>query len=46
MLDPARSGSVRRVIEISGEPMGWGITIETARGAESPTVPVLFLGEV
>jgi len=46
MLDPARGGDVQRLMEISGSPSGWGVTIEPARGSPVPTQPVLYRAEV
>ena len=41
----ADGGQVRRVIEMSGEPVAWGVTIEPETGSETPTEPVLFVAE-
>ena len=45
LLDAADGGQVRRVIEMSGEPVAWGVTIEPETGSETPTEPVLFVAE-
>jgi anti-sigma-K factor RskA len=45
MLDAAEGGQVRRVIEMSGEPVAWGVTIEPEAGSETPTEPILFVAE-
>jgi anti-sigma-K factor RskA len=46
MLDPARGGQVQRLMDISGEPSGWGVTIEPAQGSDVPTQPVLYAASV
>jgi anti-sigma-K factor RskA len=45
MLDAADGGQVQRVIEMNGEPVAWGVTIEPETGSETPTEPVLFVAE-
>lgn len=45
MLDGADGGQVRRVIEMSGDPTAWGVTIEPESGSQTPTEPILFLAE-
>ena len=46
LLDPADDGEVRRVIELAGDPLAWGVTIEPEAGSEAPTEPVLFAAQV
>ena len=46
MLDPAKGGEVQRLIDISGAPSGWGVTIEPAQGSDVPTEPVLYNAQV
>ena len=46
LLDPAEDGDVQRVMEISGTPAGWGVTIESEQGSDMPTEPVLYHAEV
>jgi len=46
MLDPAENGEVRRMIDVTGAPTGWGITIESEQGSPVPTLPVLFLASM
>jgi anti-sigma-K factor RskA len=46
VLDPAKDGEVQRLVDISGAPSGWGVTIESEEGSEVPTEPVLYLAEV
>jgi anti-sigma-K factor RskA len=45
MLDPAKGGEVQRLIDISGSPSGWGVTIEPEQGSDVPTEPVLYHAE-
>lgn len=45
LLDRAGSGEVRRVLELAGQPLKWGVTIEPAGGSPSPTGEILFLGD-
>jgi hypothetical protein len=46
LLDPAKDGDVQRLMEISGTPAGWGVTIESEKGSDVPTEPVLYHAEV
>ena len=46
MLDPADGGRVEHVVDITGRPVAWGVTIEPASGSEVPTMPILFAAEV
>lgn len=46
MLDPAEKGTIKRMVPMEGEPFGWGITIEDEQGSATPTLPVIFRGEV
>ena len=46
LLDPAKGGDVQRLMDISGTPAGWGVTIESEQGSDVPTEPVLYHAEV
>ena len=46
LLDPAKDGDVQRLMDISGTPAGWGVTIEPEQGSDVPTEPILYLAEV
>ncbi len=46
LLDPAKGGKVQRLIDVSGAPSAWGVTIEPAQGSTVPTEPILYLAEV
>ncbi len=46
LLDAAADGSVRRVVDVSGRPAAWGVTIEPAEGSTAPTLPILYQAEV
>jgi anti-sigma-K factor RskA len=46
LLDPATGGEVQRLMDFSGSPAGWGVTIEPAAGSTVPTEPILFQAEV
>lgn len=46
MLDAAAGGEVRRILDLAGAPVKWGITVEPMAGSTSPTGEILFLGNV
>jgi anti-sigma-K factor RskA len=46
LLDPAKGGDVQRVMDFSGAPAGWGVTIEPEQGSDVPTEPILYLAQV
>ncbi len=46
MLDAADGGDVRRILNLDGTPLKWGITIEPAGGSVVATGELLFLGSV
>jgi anti-sigma-K factor RskA len=46
LLDAANGGQVRRVLDVSGSPARWAITIESAGGADAPTTDLIFAGAV
>ena len=46
LLDPAEDGDIKRLIDFSGEPSGWGVTIEPAQGSTVPTEPILYHAEL
>jgi anti-sigma-K factor RskA len=46
LLDPAKGGKVQRLIDVSGAPSAWGVTIESEQGSTVPTEPILYLAEV
>ena len=45
LLDTADGGDMRRILNVTGTPMKWGITIEPAAGSATPTGEVLFLAD-
>jgi anti-sigma-K factor RskA len=46
LLDPAKDGDVQRLMDFSGTPAGWGVTIEPEQGSDVPTEPILYHAEV
>lgn len=46
LLDDADDGRVEDVVTIDGRPSAWGITLEPAGGSATPTMPILYVGEV
>jgi anti-sigma-K factor RskA len=46
LLDHADGGSVRRVVDLDGVPVAFGVTVEDDGGSPTPTEPILFVGEV
>jgi hypothetical protein len=46
LLDPAKDGEVQRLMDFSGSPEGWGVTIEPEQGSDVPTEPILYRAEV
>ena len=45
LLDAAGGGDMRRILNVPGTPMKWGITIEPAGGSTTPTGEILFLAD-
>lgn len=46
LLDPADGGQVRKVLDVSGSPAQWAVTIEQAAGVDAPTSDPIFAGAV
>ncbi|HZB42824.1 MAG TPA: anti-sigma factor [Ilumatobacter sp.] len=46
MLDPANGGDIQRLMDFSGAPSAWGVTIEDEDGADVPTEPILYQTQV
>lgn len=46
LLDPADGGQVRKVLDVSGAPSQWAVTIEAAEGVDAPTSDPIFAGAV
>jgi anti-sigma-K factor RskA len=45
LLDNASDGTIREVVDVSGDGAQMGVTIEQEGGAQTPTMPILFAGE-
>jgi anti-sigma-K factor RskA len=46
LLDDAGDGSVERIVEVTGTPAAFGMTIEPTAGSEVPTEPILYAATV
>jgi anti-sigma-K factor RskA len=46
LLDDAGDGSVERIVEVTGTPAAFGMTIEPAAGSDVPTEPILYAATV
>lgn len=46
LFAPDDAGAVRTVVDLTGPPGGWGVTVEPASGSPRPTGEILYVAEV
>lgn len=46
LLERTDDGELRSVVDLPGEPLAWGVTVEPVEGSDAPTGDILFLAEV
>jgi anti-sigma-K factor RskA len=46
LLERGEGGAIREILDLPGDPVAWGITIEPAGGSPAPTGEILYVAQV